>query len=245
MSQEEKLLRAKAIIENSRYLVCLLGMRVSSQCGCTNWRSDQDAYDIETRYGCSPEEMFSAEFYNTRVTQFYDFYKREILSKRGRINDGMKSLKRLEDRGILQSIITRDIYSLPKRAGCKKVLEIHGSIYRNVCPKCRTKYPMKAVAESVGTPKCTKCGTTIRPEVCLRGEMVDNSLLTRAVDEVGMADTLLILGSRMHSQLAKTYVKYFEGDKIILINDQDHYADDAADLVIDGKAMEIMSKLEL
>lgn len=104
---------------------------------------------------------------------------------------------------------------------------------------------MKAVAESVGTPKCTKCGTTIRPEVCLRGEMVDNSLLTRAVDEVGMADTLLILGSRMHSQLAKTYVKYFEGDKIILINDQDHYADDAADLVIDGKAMEIMSKLEL
>ena len=60
-----------------------------------------------------------------------------------------------------------------------------------------------------------------------------------------MADTLLILGSRMHSQLAKTYVKYFEGDKIILINDQDHYADEAADLVIDGKAMEILSKLEL
>ena len=88
MSQEEKLLRAKKVIENSRYLVCLLGMRVSSQCGCTNWRSDQDAYDIETRYGCSPEEMFSAEFYNTRVTQFYDFYKREILSKRGRINEG-------------------------------------------------------------------------------------------------------------------------------------------------------------
>ncbi len=67
-----------------------------------------------------PEEMFSAEFYNTRVTQFYDFYKREILSKRGRINEGMKILKRLEDRGILQAVITRDIYSLPKRAGCKR-----------------------------------------------------------------------------------------------------------------------------
>ena len=100
---DANLKKAKEIIENSRYLVCLLGMRVSSQCGCTNWRSDQDAYDIETRYGCSPEEMFSAEFYNTRVTQFYDFYKREILSKRGRINEGMKTLKRLEDRGILQA----------------------------------------------------------------------------------------------------------------------------------------------
>ena len=104
---------------------------------------------------------------------------------------------------------------------------------------------MKAVAECAGTPKCTKCGTTIRQEVCLRGEMVNNALLTRAVDEVGMADTLLLLGCSMHSQLAKTYVKYFEGDKVILINDQDHYADTAADLVIDGKAMDIMSKLGL
>lgn len=104
---------------------------------------------------------------------------------------------------------------------------------------------MKAVAECAGTPKCTKCGTTIRPEVCLRGEMVNNSLLTRAVDEVGMADTLLLLGCSMHSQLAKTYVKYFDGDKIILINDQDHYADDTANLVIDGKAMDVMSKLGL
>ncbi len=90
--------------------------------------------------------MFSAEFYNTRVTQFYDFYKREILSKRGRINEGMKTLKRLEDRGILQAVITRDIYSLPKRAGCKKVLEDP----RKHLPECMSEMQNEIPHESSG-----------------------------------------------------------------------------------------------
>ena len=231
MTREEKLQRASQIIKESKYLVCLLGMRVSYQSGCTNIGE--------------PEELFSAAFYNTRPSQFYEFYKNEVLSKRGRINEGLKLLGQLEEMGILKSIVTRDIYSLPKRAGCKNVLEIHGSIYRNICPRCRKKYPLKALQERErsGLPYCEKCGSIIRPEIYLKGEMIDNRLLTKAVDEVSSADVLLMLGCSMRSELGSMFTKYFKGEKIILMNDQDHFADGKADLVIDGKAMDLMKGL--
>ena len=240
MTREEKLQRASQIIKESKYLVCLLGMRVSYQSGCTNIGEPEDAYDIESRYGYSPEELFSAAFYNTRPSQFYEFYKNEVLSKRGRINEGLKLLGQLEEMGILKSIVTRDIYSLPKRAGCKNVLEIHGSIYRNICPRCRKKYPLKALQER---ERSEKCGSIIRPEIYLKGEMIDNRLLTKAVDEVSSADVLLMLGCSMRSELGSMFTKYFKGEKIILMNDQDHFADGKADLVIDGKAMDLMKGL--
>ena len=224
MTREEKLQRASQIIKESKYLVCLLGMRVSYQSGCTNIGEPEDAYDIESRYGYSPEELFSAAFYNTRPSQFYEFYKNEVLSKRGRINEGLKLLGQLEEMGILKSIVTRDIYSLPKRAGCKNVLEIQER-------------------ERSGLPYCEKCGSIIRPEIYLKGEMIDNRLLTKAVDEVSNADVLLMLGCSMRSDLGSMFTKYFRGKKIILMNDQDHFADGKADLVIDGKAMDLMKGL--
>lgn len=246
MTREEKLQRASQIIKESKYLVCLLGMRVSYQSGCTNIGEPEDAYDIESRYGYSPEELFSAAFYNTRPSQFYEFYKNEVLSKRGRINEGLKLLGQLEEMGILKSIVTRDIYSLPKRAGCKNVLEIHGSIYRNICPRCRKKYPLKALQERErsGLPYCEKCGSIIRPEIYLKGEMIDNRLLTKAVDEVSRCRcSAEWLGCSMRSELGSMFTKYFKGEKIILMNDQDHFADGKADLVIDGKAMDLMKGL--
>lgn len=243
MTQDEKLLRVKEIIENSKYMVCLFGMRVSAQCGCTSMLSSQKAYEIESRYGKSPEELFSAVFYNTRTSQFYEFYKKEIISRRGKMNDGLRALKFLEDEGILKSVVTRDIYSLPKRAGCRNVLEIHGSIYHNICPRCGKTYPLKYVQEAKEVPLCQKCGTAIRPRVFLHGEMIDNALMTRAVDEIMRADTLLLLGASMRSSLAVTFARYFTGKKMILINDEDHYADEKADIVIDGKAMDVMGKL--
>lgn len=104
--------------------------------------------------GCSPEEMFSAEFYNTRVTQFYDFYKREILSKRGRINEGMKTLKRLEDRGILQAVITRDIYSLPKRQDAKGSGDSRKHL-QECMPEMQNKISHESGGRVCRTPKCT------------------------------------------------------------------------------------------
>ncbi|WP_317395206.1 SIR2 family NAD-dependent protein deacylase [Blautia hydrogenotrophica] len=242
---EERLILLKKMLLESDYLVILKGIGVSMECGCTSYRRSKYAYEIEEKYGRSPEEIFSAGFYNTRVREFFEFYKNDLISSLGEINDGLKTLKKLEDMGVLKMIITRDIFSLAHRAGCKNVIELHGSVYHNECPHCRRKYPLEYIRDSKGVPRCENCGTTIRPQIVLAGEMVNNALSTKAADEVSKADTLLLLGCDMSSVLAESLLRYFTGKRVILIHNREHYADSKADLVIHGKSMDILAQLAL
>lgn len=244
MMEERSILLKKMLLE-SDYLVILKGIGVSMECGCTSYRRSKYAYEIEEKYGRSPEEIFSAGFYNTRVREFFEFYKNDLISSLGEINDGLKTLKKLEDMGVLKMIITRDIFSLAHRAGCKNVIELHGSVYHNECPHCRRKYPLEYIRDSKGVPRCENCGTTIRPQIVLAGEMVNNALSTKAADEVSKADTLLLLGCDMSSVLAESFLRYFTGKRVILIHNREHYADSKADLVIHGKSMDILAQLAL
>ena len=242
---EERLILLKKMLLESDYLVILKGIGVSMECGCTSYRRSKYAYEIEEKYGRSPEEIFSAGFYNTRVREFFEFYKNDLISSLGEINDGLKTLKKLEDMGVLKMIITRDIFSLAHRAGCKNVIELHGSVYHNECPHCRREYPLEYIRDSKGVPRCENCGTTIRPQIVLAGEMVNNALSTKAADEVSKADTLLLLGCDMSSVLAESFLRYFTGKRVILIHNREHYADSKADLVIHGKSMDILAQLAL
>ena len=242
---EERLILLKKMLLESDYLVILKGIGVSKECGCTSYRRSKYAYEIEEKYGRSPEEIFSAGFYNTRVREFFEFYRNDLISSLGEINDGLRALKKLEDMGVLKMIVTRDIFSLAYRAGCKNVIELHGSVYHNERPHCRRKYSLEYIRDSKGVPRCEDCGTTIRPQIVLAGEMVNNALSTRAADEVSKADTLLLLGCDMSSVLAESFLRYFTGRRVILIHDREHYADSKADLVIRGKSMDILAQLAL
>lgn len=240
---KEKINWLRKTIERSNYMVCLMGVRVSSQCGCTNYRDEHDAYEIEAKYGYSPEEMFNVTFFNNRVEQFYDFYKRDMINVLGEVGDGLKTMQRLEARGKLKYIITRDIFSLPKRAGCSNVYELHGSVFSNFCPHCGKRYPLEYIQQSKGVPRCEDCGMVIRPGVSLIGEIVDNVLISRAAEEVKKADTLLVMGCNLKSSLANTFLRHFEGNELVLLNTEEHFADSKADLVIHGKPMDILKDL--
>jgi NAD-dependent deacetylase len=238
-----KLEYLSSVIDKSQYLVCLMGVKVSSEYGCTNYRDENDAYEIEAKYGYSPEEMFCSSFYNTRVDQFYQFYKADMIRELGTVNEDMGVLKRMEDSGKLKAIVTRDIFSLARRVGCRNVYELHGSVFDNKCPHCGRKYPVEYIQNSKGVPRCESCGTVIRPGVTMVGEMVDNALISKAAAEVKQADTLLVLGCNLKSALTDTFLRYFEGRELVLIHEKEHYADKKADLVIYGKPMDILNGL--
>ena len=233
----------REVIDRSKYMVCLFGVGIGSQCGCTNYRDESDSYDIEAKYGYSPDELFNVSFFNTRVEQFYEFYKNDMLNNLGTVGEGLYSLQKMEAQGKLKYIITRDIYSLPRRAGCQNVYELHGSVYRNFCPHCKKTYPVEYLQNSSGVPKCEDCGTVIRPGVSMVGEMVDNALISKAAEEVKKADTLLVIGCTLKASLTNTFLRYFEGEELVLINNTEHFADNIADLVIHGNPMDILKDL--
>lgn len=234
---------ARQAIMDSSYLVCLQGHNTSMDCGCMDYRDSNVVYDIEEKYGYSSEEMFHASFYNTRPEQFFKYYKQEILEHTGSPGDGPHALAELEKQGILKCVVTREIFSLARRGGCKNVVELHGSVFSNMCSHCRKEYPLEYVKKAKGVPLCEECHRPIRPQVCLVGEQVDNARVTRAAEEVEKADVLLLVCCSMNQRLVATHLKYFDGNKVILINPLEHYSDIRADIVIHGRAAEILPKI--
>ena len=234
---------ARRAIMKSSYLVCLQGHDTSTDRGCFDYRDSNAVYDIEEKYGYSSEEMFHAGFYNTRPEQFFKYYKQEVLGHIGTPGKGALALAELERRGILKCIITREIFSLARRGGCENVVELHGSIFQNICSHCWKEYPMEYIIRAKGVPLCEKCHRPVRPQVCLVGEQVDNARVTRAAEKVEKADVLLLLGCTMNQKLVTTHLKYFDGNKVILINPEEHFSDINADSVIHGKAEDILPRI--
>ena len=95
-------------------------------------------------------------------------------------SDTFRVAARMEQKGKLKCIITGNIYGYPQKAGCRNVINLHGSIHENICPHCGRKYPLEYIRASKKVPLCEDCSRVIRPQVALFGEMMDSQLMTRS-----------------------------------------------------------------
>ncbi len=232
------------ILKESTYTTVLSGYAMLEESGYPAIRDGEASYDIEQKYGYSADEMFSSSFYSTRTEQFFRFYRDEILSALDKPpGKCFYEMAELERRGLIHSIITRRVFGLPESAGCRNVINLHGSVYENYCQRCGRKYPVEYISNSKRVPLCENCNTTIRPKVCLFGEMVDNQVITRAAREVQKADVLLVLGTNLKTNLCSQLVQYYEGTKLILVNAAPHYADRYADLLINERVDDTLEKI--
>lgn len=231
------------ILENSSYTVAMCGTEMMKESGMPSLRAPEIAYRVEKEYGYSPEEIFASVFYTNRKETFFKYYREEMLKPPLEPSQGFYALAELEKRGKLQCTIANNVHNLPGRAGCKKVLNLHGTIFDNECPRCGKRYPMEYIRDSQKIPLCEKCMIPVRPKVLLFGEQVDNQLMTKAVEEVTRADTLLLLGTPMNSGLCEGYVKYFEGSRVIIIHAQEHYLDEKADVALHEEVKTALPKI--
>lgn len=232
----------KKVLADAERVVCLVGRGTTFQTGCQLYDGDFE-YEIESRYGLSVEEIFSESYYNNRTREFFEFYREEVLKHCGEPNAVYQTLARMEQDGKLIGIISRSIFGLCGRAGCKNVVDIHGTIFENSCPRCGRKYDYHYILDHKPIPYCENCRAVVRPQIVLTGEMVSNDKVTRATELVSRADVLLILGSTMQSYLTKSFIKYFSGSKVLLVNWAEHYSDVKADGVCIGNLPEILPKI--
>lgn len=232
----------KKVLADAERVVCLVGRGTTFQTGCQLYDGDFE-YEIESHYGLSVEEIFSESYYNNRTREFFEFYREEVLKHCGEPNAVYQTLARMEQDGKLIGIISRSIFGLCERAGCKNVVDIHGTIFENSCPRCGRKYDYHYILDHKPIPYCENCRAVVRPQIVLTGEMVSNDKVTRATELVSRADVLLILGSTMQSYLTKSFIKYFNGSKVLLVNWAEHYSDVKADGVCIGNLPEILPKI--
>lgn len=230
----------KKVLADAERVVCLVGRGTTFQTGCQLYDGDFE-YEIESRYGLSVEEIFSESYYNNRTREFFEFYREEVLKHCGEPNAVYQTLARMEQDGKLIGIISRSIFGLCERAGCKNVVDIHGTIFENSCSRCGRKYDYHYILDHKPIPYCENCRAVVRPQIVLTGEMVSNDKVTRATELVSRADVLL--GSTMQSYLTKSFIKYFNGSKVLLVNWAEHYSDVKADGVCIGNLPEILPKI--
>ena len=238
MGEVEKL---KQAIDECNYIVFFGGAGVSTESGIPDFRSVDGLYN--QKYAYPPETIVSHSFYMQRTAEFYDFYKEKMLFPDAEPNAAHKKLAELEEQGKLKAVVTQNIDGLHQKAGSKEVLELHGSVHRNYCTGCGKFFPLSYVIEADGIPKCDACGETIKPDVVLYEEGLDQSILNRTMRHISNADMLIIGGTSLAVYPAAGLIDYFHGKYLVVINMQPTPRDQYADIVINGKIGEVFSKL--
>ena len=192
--------------------------------------------------------MLSHSFYLSHPKEFFDFYFNQMIYPDAQPNKAHYALSKLEKMGKLKGIVTQKIDGLHQMAGSKKVYELHGSVLRNTCTHCQTKYSledMMKLRDNEGIPRCSKCGAIIKPDVVLYEEGLDEYTLYSAIHAIEQADLLIVGGTSLVVYPAAGLLRYFGGKYLVLVNRDATPYDTAADLVINDTFENVFPKLHI
>ena len=238
MTNEVK--KLKELIEGTDNIVFFGGAGVSTESGIPDFRSTDGLYHQEWKY--PPEVILSHTFYESNPAEFFRFYRAKMLSPDAKPNAAHLKLAEWEAQGKLRAIVTQNIDNLHQLAGSRRVYELHGSVHRNYCEKCGKFHGFDFILHSTGVPKC-ECGGTVKPDVVLYEEGLDQATIQGAVQAIAEADVLIIGGTSLNVYPAAGLINYYRGNKLVLVNKSAVARDLTAGLVIRDPIGEVFSQL--
>ena len=232
----------QTIINHAHRLVFFGGAGVSTESGIPDFRSQDGLY--HQKYDVPPETILSHSYFVRHTEAFYRFYRDKMICLSAKPNAAHLKLAEMEQKGILSAVVTQNIDGLHQMAGSKTVYELHGSVHRNYCERCGKFYSLAAILHTDGIPRCN-CGGTIKPDVVLYEEGLDNDVIEQSLYYISHADMLIIGGTSLVVYPAAGLVRYYRGHKLVLINKSSTDMDSAADLVLHDPIGEVFSHVKL
>ena len=235
---EENIAKLKEWIDGSDNIVFFGGAGVSTESGIPDFRSVDGLYNQKWKY--PPETILSHTFFERYPEEYYRFHREKLVIDGVKPNRCHLRLAELEREGKLRAVVTQNIDGLHQAAGSKNVLELHGSILRAYCSRCRKSYDADLMNHGTGVPRCG-CGGVIRPDIVLYEEALDQDVMREAIRYIRNADVLIVGGTSLKVYPAAGLINYYRGDKLVLITRSSTPAE--ADLVIHGKIGEVFSQV--
>lgn len=229
-------------VDESSSIVFFGGAGVSTESGLPDFRSVDGLY--HQHYAEPPETILSHSYFMHNTEGFYRFYREKMLFPDARPNEAHRKLAQLEAAGKLAAVVTQNIDGLHQKAGSKTVYELHGSVSRNHCTRCGRVYTLEEVMAAEGVPRCA-CGGVIKPDVVLYEEALDEDTVAGAVRAIRRADLLIVAGTSLVVYPAAGLIRYYRGDKLVLINLQPTPADGIANLVIHDKVGRVLKEIRV
>ena len=237
---EDKIAKLREMIAESDNIVFFGGAGVSTESGIPDFRSVDGLYNQKWKY--PPETILSHSFFERDPEEYYRFHREKLVIDGVKPNRAHLRLAQLEQEGKLKAVITQNIDGLHQAAGSKNVLELHGSILRAYCSRCRRPYPAEQMNKGTGVPRCS-CGGVIRPDIVLYEEALDEDILRRSIAYIRNADILIIGGTSLNVYPAAGLINYYRGNKLVLINLSETPYDSYAGLIIHEKIGEVFSRV--
>ena len=206
----KKILELVNILKSTKYLVFFGGAGTSTDSGIKDFRGKNGLYKTLFKGKYKPDEILSLDFFKTNREIFNEYIKTELVVKDLKINKGHIALKKLEDIGILKSVITQNIDGLHQLAGSENVLELHGNLNKWYCFSCGK------IENSIFD---CECGGIVKPDIILYGENLNQKVINKAIYQIEQADTLIIAGTSLTVYPATEYLSYFRGKNLVIINE--------------------------
>lgn len=237
---DNKIESIREILRAAKHVVFFGGAGVSTESGIPDFRGADGLY---TSDGKGNEYYLSRRCLTINPFAFYDFYNKNMVYPDAKPNRAHYALAKLEEKGILKSVITQNIDGLHQAAGSRRVIELHGTVSRSYCMRCGKVCEPNTLGKDEIVPKCPACGSIVRPDVTLYGEPLDGFTFRDAENELAAADVLIVGGSSLTVFPSASLVGNYEGKHLIIINYLPTDYDRSAEFVIRESVGEVLSAL--
>ena len=182
--------QAAAALKHASFAIAVTGAGISAESGIPTFRGNDGIWQ---KY--PPEEYATIEAYQANPEKVWTFW-RELAATLGNCqpNPGHFALAELEKMGLLKAVITQNIDNLHEAAGSGNVIEYHGNARWLVCPRCRHRDPLD-FSQHGNTPPYCFCGTLMKPDVVMFGEVIPSQALVESARLAGACNAMIVVGT--------------------------------------------------
>ena len=248
MNQDDAIRRAARILLSARYVMALTGAGISVESGIPPFRGPGGLW---TKYGEPPMNGYQIFLQDPKKAW------EERLNPKGpskiiwetvgsaEPNPGHLAFAELEHMGVLQCLITQNVDNLHKRAGSRKLVEIHGNYTLIRCIECNSRYPGSEVPLHQLPPHCPQCNGMLKSDTVSFGEPIPPDAIDKCYSDTQLCDCFLVAGTSATVYPAASFplaVKQ-KGGTMIEVNLYESEITPLCDISLRGASAEIMPKL--
>ncbi|MBA7615853.1 NAD-dependent protein deacylase [subsurface metagenome] len=171
-----------------RTIVFFTGAGMSAESGVPTYRGRGGIWAKYNWEEVACEEAFRRN--PEKVLEFHALRRQQLADCRP--HRGHAVIASLEERHAHVAVVTQNIDGLHQLAGSRRVIELHGSLWRLRCSREGTIYHLSPREKS---PVRCQCGAWLRPDIIWFGDCLDPEVVQRATEIIGGCDLLIAVGT--------------------------------------------------
>ncbi|WXG39523.1 MAG: Sir2 family NAD-dependent protein deacetylase [Candidatus Freyarchaeum deiterrae] len=233
--------RVAELISNASYLVAFTGAGISTESGIPDYRGPEGVWTLRDK-GLKPK----------LPTKPMDQIEP---------NDGHYALVELYNMGILKYVISQNVDNLHIKSGIPQdiLAELHGNHALMKCLSCDARFSKEEVGWDdlvcgngyrtqkpvSNQPACPECSGRLISSVVNFGDPMPEREIAESARQSGKCDLMLVVGSSLSVSPANQFpiIAKSRGAKIIIINMGETQLEEIADIRIEAKSGEFLSKV--